>query len=339
MADAETRLLQALETFEELGDPSGMAWSRGLLAYVRINDGRFVEAEELARRTLVEARDRGDRWAQGMMHVAGHRGAVDRPGRRRIRRAQKAVGLPRRLRSDRADPGGRDRGPRLVRSGRIAEGMRLLTTTLAEEREHPGVSILETSLAAAAATVGDTVIGRRRFREVVGFDPDRLGESDQVIATALLQLQQGDIDGAWSLRAVMPDETSGQGSTWGWAVLALTAAARGDDVEPYADLVESSPRSTYADRALVRCALACAAPERATMPGPGSRSTGPTKRSHSVATAHPTIVALAEAQCLVALDAADAAAAEVRAIKTASALGLDSMGWRTAFARAWRACS
>ena len=49
---------------------------------------------------------------------------------------------------------------------------------------------------------------------------------------------------------------------------------------------------------------------------------------------HPTIVALAEAQCLAALDTGDAAPAEVRAIKTAGALGIDSSGWRTAFAAA-----
>ena len=49
---------------------------------------------------------------------------------------------------------------------------------------------------------------------------------------------------------------------------------------------------------------------------------------------HPTIVALAEVQCLTALHTDDAAAANVRAIKTASALGLDTFGWRTAFSAA-----
>jgi len=336
MGEAEVRLLQATEAFETLGDLSGMAWSRGLLAYVRIHAGRFAEADELAQRTLVEARDQGDRWAQGMMHVALATsalwtGRVDEA----VRRAQKAHSV---------FPAGSDpigpaqavaiEGRALIRSGRIAEGFRVLTSELAEEPEPPSLQILEASLAGAAATVGDIAMGRRTFSEVVGFDPDRLGESDLAVATALIQLQLGNVERAAGLFDVMPSE-SDEGSTWGWAALALVASAVGKDSENYIRIVEESSRSTYADRVIVRCATACAAARL----GDEKGSRVALDRAYEAVPLggdriHPTIVALAEAQCLKALHTDDAAAAEVRAIKTASALGLDTAGWRTAFSAA-----
>jgi class 3 adenylate cyclase/tetratricopeptide (TPR) repeat protein len=336
MIEAEGRLQQATEAFEAIGDLSGIAWSRGLLAYVRIHAGRFAEAEELAQRTLVEARDRGDRWAQGMMHVALATaalwtGRVDEA----IRRAQKAGSVF----PDDADPMGPAQAVAiearaLIRSGRITEGFRILSDALADQAQHPGRQVLEISLAAAAATVGDIAIGRRSFQQISRFDPDQLGESDFAVANALIQLQRGDIEGACRLFDVMPSET-GEGSTWGWAALALVASAAGKDSEAYIEQVEESSRSTYADRVIVRCATACAAARS----GDESGARVALDRAYEAVPlggdrVHPTIVALAEAQCLAALHTDDAAAAEVRAIKTASALGLDTAGWRTAFSAA-----
>ena len=75
-----------LESFERAGDLAGKGWSTGLLAYVRIYDGRFTEADELARQTLLDAREQGDRWTQGMMNVRPrHVGALERSDRRRAR--------------------------------------------------------------------------------------------------------------------------------------------------------------------------------------------------------------------------------------------------------------
>jgi ATP/maltotriose-dependent transcriptional regulator MalT len=53
--------------FTELGDQFGMGWSRGLLAWVRYNEGNFEEAESLAE-LAIGARD-SDKWAHGMMLV------------------------------------------------------------------------------------------------------------------------------------------------------------------------------------------------------------------------------------------------------------------------------
>ena len=53
--------------FSELGDQFGMGWSRGLLAWVRYNEGNFEEAEALAE-LAIGGRD-SDKWAHGMMLV------------------------------------------------------------------------------------------------------------------------------------------------------------------------------------------------------------------------------------------------------------------------------
>ena len=336
MAEAEGRLEQSSAAFEAVGDLPGMAWSRGLLAYVRIHAGRFAEAEELAQRTLVEARDRGDRWAQGMMHVALATvalwtGRVDEA----VRRAQKA----RTVFPAASDPLGPAQaaaieGRALVRSGRINEGFRVLTDELVDQRQHPALQVLETSLVAAAATVGDIAMGRRAFHEIARFDPDQLGESDFAVASALIRLQRGDIEGACRLFDLMPTETD-QGSTWGWAALALVASAVGKETDGYVAIVEGSGRATYADRVIARCAAACAAARA----GDEAGARLALDRAYEAVPLggdriHPTVVALAEAQCLKALHTDDAAVAEVRAIKSASALGLDTAGWRTAFSAA-----
>ncbi|NIR35115.1 MAG: hypothetical protein GWN79_02360, partial [Actinobacteria bacterium] len=259
MADAEQRLAEAAEAFEELGDRQGRAWSRGLLAYVRIHAGRFAEAEELALQTLEEAIEEGDQWAQGMMHLALGNAALwtGRVGEA-ITRATRA----RALFPEGSDPIGVTQAcaieaRALARSGRIDEGFGLLLEALAESPEEPARGTLTYSLLAAAATVGDVDVARDLFGEVADFDPDRLGESDGAVATALWHLQIGEPDPAKRLLDVMPDLSSGEGSSWGWAVLALVAATMGDDPEPYATVVEGATRSTYGDRVLTRCASAC----------------------------------------------------------------------------------
>jgi hypothetical protein len=196
-------------------------------------------------------------------------------------------------------------------------------------------NILEASLAAAAATVGDTDRGRRYFTGVDDFDGDVVGEADRQVANALLALQMGNLDAAVKLVDQMPDPSEGRGSMWGWAVVSLIEAAQGHDVVAYVKLVGDAQQATYADRVLARCAQACAharagdeaAARRvldeayAAVPRGGDR-------------VHPTVVALCEAQCLETLLTSDAGAAEVRATKAAEAVGIAESGWRTVFALA-----
>ena len=334
MVEAEERLTQAIESFHELGDLSGKAWSRGLLAYVRIHAGRFAEAEELALQTLVEVKERGDRWGQGMMNLAIATVAL---WTGRIDEAIQRAGQARSLFPLGSDPIGHTQsiaieGRALVRSGRVTEGFRILDEALAVSPVEPALSMLETTIAAAAATVGDAEHGHGVLGEIAGFDPEILGESDRAVATALIHLQAGAPGEAKRLVDVMPDPATGDGSTWGWAVLALVAGAVGDDIDRFVANVETASRSTYADQTIARCATACAAARV----GDEAGARVALQRAYDAVPSggdrvHPTIVAVAESVCLSALGTDDAEAVTTRAEKATAAIGIDDRGWRTVF--------
>jgi tetratricopeptide (TPR) repeat protein len=338
MVEAEQRLSDAIVAMESIGDPAGIMWSRGLLAYVRIFAGRFAEAEELARRTLEESRERGDKWGQGMMNVALATVAL---WTGRVDEALQRTTQARSLFPADADPIGAVQataieGRALTIAGRVSEGMRLLQDGL--EANSPGDSayeMLRTSLAAAAASVGDVAAARRVMEELLTVDPDKLGESDRAVSAALTHLHMGEPDLALRLADLMPAPGAGAGSTWGFAVLALAATANGGDPAPMVAEVESSPRATYADRVLARCATACAAARA----GDEAAARSGLERAGDAIPAggdrlHPMIVAIASARCLETLGTADAGPASERAAKAAAALGTDGRGWGTVFATA-----
>ena len=64
---AEAWLNKSVQAFTEIRDSGGLGWAVGLLAFVRYHQGRHGEAEAMAHRMYVEAGQRGDRWAEGMM--------------------------------------------------------------------------------------------------------------------------------------------------------------------------------------------------------------------------------------------------------------------------------
>ena len=66
-AESQRRLQSSIESFEQLGDRSGVTWARGLLAYVHHFGRRNAEAEQLAELVLEEARRWGDEWGAAMM--------------------------------------------------------------------------------------------------------------------------------------------------------------------------------------------------------------------------------------------------------------------------------
>jgi hypothetical protein len=223
----------------------------------------------------------------------------------------------------------------LVRSGRIAEGFRLLTDELAKEPDTPGLQLLETSLAGAAATAGDVTMGRHVFHEVAGFDPDRLGESDRTVATRPHPFA------AWRRRRCIPVVRRDAGApVRGGIALGLgrVGARRCGDGEGCGSVRRG--RGELGAGHLRRpgdrpCAAACAAARVGD--DPAARLA--LDRAYEAVPLggdriHPTVVALAEAECLAALGADDAREAGVRATKAASAVGLDVTGWRTAFAAA-----
>jgi len=338
MAEAEERLVASIEAFDALGDAAGRAWSTGLLAYVRIHSGRFAEADELARRTLEDAHERGDRWGESMMNVALATsalwtGRVDEA----VERTQQALAMF----PAGSDPIGRTQatavlGRALMQAGRVEEGFRTIRESMAGADEgDPRYEMLRVALAAGSAAVGDTSEARRYGGEIASFDPDTIGESDRAVAHALSQIQIGEPAEAMKLLDLMPEIDSDHGSTWGWAVIALAAAALGLDVREYAAAVESSTRSTYSDRVLARCAVACAAARV----GDESGARVALKRAIEAVPdggdrANKVLVAVAESECLRAVDAAEADEARQRSRELAAAIGMDDTGWRTAFAAA-----
>ena len=66
---AEVWLNESVQAFTEIRDSGGLGWATGLLAFVRYHQGRHGEAEAMAQRMYVEASQRGDRWAEGMMRT------------------------------------------------------------------------------------------------------------------------------------------------------------------------------------------------------------------------------------------------------------------------------
>ncbi len=334
MSEAEDRLADAAEAFEESGDRAGMAWTRGLLAYVRISDGRFAEAVELAKVSLEDAETQGDEWGQGMMHVALATASLwtgqvlDALGH-----ADRALDML----SDRSDAVGSSqaqaaRGRALVRAGRVADGIDALKRSGEAARRGPASDMIYTSLAAAAATVGDAEAAEVAFAGLRAAEPDVLGQSERSIARAMLAMQAGDVETAVPLLEAMPAIGDSRGNTWGWAARSLAAAMNGQDISSWVDAVETSSRATYGDRVLARCAVACAA----------ARSGDEVAARSALARAveavpeggdrvHAAIIAAARAECAAAIDGLDRATAASEAETAFALIGSSSTGWRTLF--------
>src|SRR5690606_16924867 len=65
--EAEAKLREVADTFRELGDPGGLAWAKGLLAWTRYQQGFAEEAGQLAEHIISHDLNGGDRWARGVM--------------------------------------------------------------------------------------------------------------------------------------------------------------------------------------------------------------------------------------------------------------------------------
>lgn len=334
MAEAEDRLLAAADAFDRSGDLAGRAWTTGLLAYVRIYDGRFAEADELARRTLLDAREQGDRWAQGMMNVALATsalwtGRVDDA----LEHSEAAVAF---------FPEGADtlgiaqavatRGRALVRRGRLDLGFQLLENASNDHAFGPAAEMLQTATIAATATVGDV----RRFAglepALTTADPEVLGEAERRVARALACLQSGDAAAAAELLADLPRPGSENASPWAWAALAVANVALDRSIDDLVDAVEVSSRATYSDRVIARVAVALAAARNddaaaATVALERARAALPTGGD----VVFPAIISVASAVVATRVGADDASSARAAALELLTAMGLPDSGWWTAF--------
>ena len=258
ISEAESRLGVASQLFEELGNQSGLAWSRGLLAFVRMHQGRFDEAEEIATQALRDARERADRWAEGMMQTL--RSAVCLwTGRTElaIRRAESALSSMRSI----EDVAGELQaaaflGRALVLAGRVNDGFQLFADCELRQlgTEAAGVAqLIRAGAAASAVAIGDPNEARRWLSDVDPslLDPALVGQGDRLVAYGLAALQEGDLKTARDMleRAVYAEGDAGANPS---AQAALALAALMDDaddaVPALTSAVERSPRATYADR-------------------------------------------------------------------------------------------
>lgn len=334
MAEAEARLLVAADAFQQAGDLAGRAWCTGLLAYVRIYAGRFAEADELARATLLDARDQGDRWAQGMMNVALATsalwtGRVDDS----LEHAEAAlVNFP-----DGSDTLGVSqalaaRGRALVRRGRLELGFGLLEQAGRDHPDGPANQLLLTATVAAAATVGDLERLRAVDAELVTVDPEKLGESERLVARGVALLQSGEPVAAAEVLAALPAPGADDGSSWAWATLAVANVALERPIDELVDAVEVSPRATYSDRVIARVATALAAGragDRAAAEVALDRARTALPPGGDVV--FPAIIEIASAVTAARLDDPDAPARRIAAIGSLAAIGLSESGWWSAF--------
>ena len=345
ISEAEARLGVASQLFEELGNQSGLAWSRGLLAFVRMHQGRFDEAEEIATQALRDARERGDRWAEGMMQIL--RSAVCLwSGRTElaIRRAESALSLMRSI----EDAAGELQaaaflGRALVFAGRVNDGFQVFADCELRQfgTEAVGVAqLIRAAAAASAVAIGDPNEARRWLSDVdpALLDPALVGQGDRLVAYGLAALQEGDLKPARDLleRAVHAEGDAGPNPS-AQAALALAALMDGSDyaVPALTSAVERSPRATYADRWLsaVVAALLAARREDATA-CIAAIDRAQLITSHAEDRVARAVVALAQAATSEALHLPAAAEAARRADDRVVALGIEAKGWRAAFASA-----
>jgi tetratricopeptide (TPR) repeat protein len=345
ISEAESRLGVASQLFEELGNQSGLAWSRGLLAFVRMHQGRFDEAEEIATQALRDARERADRWAEGMMQTL--RSAVCLwTGRTElaIRRAESALSSMRSI----EDVAGELQaaaflGRALVLAGRVNDGFQLFADCELRQfgTEAAGVAqLIRAGAAASAVAIGDPNEARRWLSDVDAslLDPALVGQGDRLVSYGLAALQEGDLKTARELleRAVHPEGDAGANPS-AQAALALAALMDDDDeaVPALTSAVERSPRATYADRwlsAVVAALLAARREDATACVAAIDRAQLITSQAEDrVARA---VVALAQAATSEALHLPAAADAARRADDRIIALGIEAKGWRASFATA-----
>ena len=319
--------------FAELGDHGGLAWTDGLMAFVRFYQGRVQEARELGTQVLRESERRADRWGQGMMLLV--LAAIDLWEGRTSRAeeySQRSVALLRSL----GDSMGLEqalgvRSRALLMLGRVAEGNAAIAEAASlvhaerfadHARMASAVVLGDTSafddLEALAATMPDD--GSDGFSQV---------ESQVVVSLGLAQL--GELDRG---RRAHRGDTS----------------ARPDERVRRIGLARSSPRrAAIADvrRAAGRSAVRQPAQH---VPRPCLRPAGPRAhlagaaadlRSASRRCSTPPATSwrrrprcLAEASALVSVGDPAGSAVEAEADRRWTEMGVDPVGWRALFALA-----
>ena len=330
-------LTAAATALKEMGDRGGVAWALGLLAYVRLFQGRFTEAEELGRLVVEEAAERGDQWAEAMLVtlqalLALWGGRIDEAARR-AGEAQRIF----RLIGDRY---GEIQAATTIARTLAAQGLSVDALRTAEEAiglaTPIGQGTLAQSVAASVAMhAGQSARAVAHARQALDAPdvPPGFGY-DAYVTLALAHLQQGDVDQAMvhaqEAARIRPDHPNGT------QALALVTAAigRAADAVPIAESVDEHDRR-HVHGPLPRRAGAGVGPRPARFPRQDAlRALDGVDRAIEATddAAAPVLSRLARAEALRVLDDdAGALEAQADAERRAEVLDIDHRPWQTAF--------
>jgi hypothetical protein len=333
IAAAQERLALAETAFRELDDHGGLAWVRGLLAYVRFHQGRFAEAEALAADVARDAARREEHWGRAMMIALQATlrlwtGSVVEC----ISLAEEARAIFRRLSDHFGETQAMGSLARaLVATGQIAEAQQVVEDARAIGAPYGFDGVAATVAAGVAAHIGDGATARREALaalEVLG--EDREAGYDARVALALGLLQLGQVGGAVEALGGLPAPAIGR--PYGAAVGALVDAADGrpDDARAAAAAALTAEGASYLDRLL---ALVASGLINADEFGDDARA--PLDEAAEVALGASDVVAQAIVQAAMAEAAAarenvEAVAWQAEAVEAFAAIGIDPTGWLTA---------
>jgi len=256
---ADERLHRAAETHSRLGDRNGVGWAFGLLAFVRFFQRRFVEAEDLASVVQSEALERGDDWAAAMMQTLmadlrlwhGNLGEAlsnAEQARNRFRRLGDKFGMAQALSA-------------LVRTqvalGRTAGAQRTVEELLSLAEGSPAGPVPLLAVAGAAMHRGDAKVALSMVARAEEQMAERTtGMFEVSVLKSLAAAQSGLLDEALSALDEVPDPV--REHPFVRAAAALVASLTGDAAAAIrdAELVVTTPGSTYLDRTIAAIASA-----------------------------------------------------------------------------------
>lgn len=264
MQSADDLINQATDIFASLGDRGGLAWTRGLQAWVNFHLGHWDRARELVASVLPEVRRRGDPWGESIMlnlsaSLALWSGSC-REAQELARQAQD-VAAQADVQSVVIQSMALE-GRAMVSLGRTQDGTAQLERAfLTAERlgDLNARRVAVISNCASAARLGEP---ERAIRWAARFDgihdnPAAVGETDLVVSVALALLQRGAVVEAASQLDWSGDVDDEAGGRYEQAVIAVLAVIqdRLADAERAILAVLRGP-STYLDRTLALAARA-----------------------------------------------------------------------------------
>jgi tetratricopeptide (TPR) repeat protein len=338
---ADARLARAIAAFVEVGDWGGRSWADGLLAWVRMQQGRMAEAERIGTRALEEAADAGAVWSEGIMTVLV---AVVSLWTGRIDRAIELGGRSRTIFDELGDAYGRMQATMPfsrahLMQGRFADAFAALdhARTFGDQLTDPTMRMLPLVCAAQfAAATGDDAHAHAALAELGDLlDGSRI-VGDRSTTAGIAALQRADVGAAVAcLTTAWNTATSdaARACIGGPIALAYSAAGRTGDARAVIENARVPEVGTFLDALQLSWAAALLEARL----GHRDAAFDELDRALRIADSSESLLDQAITRHAVAavkeaLGESDAAAARCEADERYRALQLTTTGWQTAFA-------